>query len=63
MLSAYALLVQGYHPITFIGTSDSSTLAVGALLPRAVYTWTVPADRCQMRCSTCITCAISEVPW
>lgn len=43
-VSAYALLAQGYTPITFLGTSDSSTLAAGALLPKTVYRWTVSAD-------------------
>lgn len=27
-----------------MGTSDSSTLAVGALLPKAICRWTVSAD-------------------
>lgn len=46
-VSAYALLAQGYAPITFEGTSTSSTLAAGELAPKEVYRWTVSAEQLQ----------------
>lgn len=44
MISAYSLLAQGYNPVLFLGESDSSPLAPGATLPKAMYRWTVSAD-------------------
>lgn len=47
MISAYSLLAQGYNPISFLGESDSSPLASGATLFKAMYRWTVSADLLQ----------------